>query len=727
MSSSPSTLSSTLKQPTIKSAVRNYQQDAFFTAMARYFAQSFTPLRQVESDAFISMLNTYHSQTMRPPTRKQLAKHQQVLAAKSTKAIIDAAACSQAPSSLALDGWTNSSNSKVTNVLLLTKSTPYFLKSFENKYESTTAEWLSEKILPLMHQLTEDGVRISGIVMDNATVNLKLYQLLLLDYPHLIRLPCCAHVLQLCVKKILEIDGIKESISFMELILNTFKRNTSCMQKLRSLQLSSANPYPSQLTCEAAEDVTISDPQNDHSPLQVYSLLRPTDTRWSSSLFAAERILKLKDYIKIIANNSIPQMLEIGNEEMWGKLNNLVQILKPFQISTDVMQSDSANLYAVYRSFRGLLEKLDDLSLLYNFELAHVRRIIASYWKKHVNIDATIMSAIFSFDQTYKSVFTEDEISSAKDWFQKFAVDFLSKYHKSIDPDCRNNFANRIVTQYGKFKLNRQPFHNLTSRIKDATEKIPNSPNGEFDPKDVWGYYSDVADELACCAFAILSLPCSEASVERSFSRQSIVHSKRRNRLSASQIETEMAIIYNCERESKPHQSDHSRVSVAALDSAENEDEFLPIFQIDDVEDAEMSSHNEITPIYLHNDKEAQPNVVDENTAIAANSQSALSIALPSKKRKVSERAVSIIPHDDIQNLKSFAQFFVERHGFSDSIRFTESNTTLVNTAIADWAKMPGKCAPKDTFEEVKRAITKYLGGLKQQAQEPSSSSPFMN
>jgi hypothetical protein len=52
-----------------------------------------------------------------------------------------------------------------------------------------------------------------------------------------------------------------------------------------------------------------------------------------------------------------------------------------------------------------------------------------------------------------------------------------------------------------------------------------------------------------------------------------------------------------------------------------------------------------------------------------------------------------------------------------------------VNIAIAGWAKMPGKRAPKDTFEEMKRAINKYLGGLKQQAQEqePSSSSPFMN
>ena len=54
-----------------------------------------------------------------------------------------------------------------------------------------------------------------------------------------------------------------------------------------------------------------------------------------------------------------------------------------------------------------------------------------------------------------------------------------------------------------------------------------------------------VAPELSYVALALLSINCSEASVERSFSAQSFTHSKNRNRLLDSNVENEMFVKLN--------------------------------------------------------------------------------------------------------------------------------------------------------------------------------------
>ena len=53
------------------------------------------------------------------------------------------------------------------------------------------------------------------------------------------------------------------------------------------------------------------------------------------------------------------------------------------------------------------------------------------------------------------------------------------------------------------------------------------------------------APELAACVLALLELSASEAAVERSFSRQGLVHSKQRNRLSDDTVHLSMAFAFN--------------------------------------------------------------------------------------------------------------------------------------------------------------------------------------
>ncbi len=59
----------------------------------------------------------------------------------------------------------------------------------------------------------------------------------------------------------------------------------------------------------------------------------------------------------------------------------------------------------------------------------------------------------------------------------------------------------------------------------------------------LWRLFPDI--ELAKVAIALLSVAASEASVERSFSLQGAVHSKQRNRLHDSTVESEMFVRFN--------------------------------------------------------------------------------------------------------------------------------------------------------------------------------------
>ena len=60
---------------------------------------------------------------------------------------------------LAIDGWTNYKKNKVTNVSILNPKMKhtYYWTSFENEDDFNTAEWNSNKLIPLIKNLLEKG------------------------------------------------------------------------------------------------------------------------------------------------------------------------------------------------------------------------------------------------------------------------------------------------------------------------------------------------------------------------------------------------------------------------------------------------------------------------------------------------------------------------------------------------------------------------------------------
>jgi hAT family C-terminal dimerisation region len=83
-----------------------------------------------------------------------------------------------------------------------------------------------------------------------------------------------------------------------------------------------------------------------------------------------------------------------------------------------------------------------------------------------------------------------------------------------------------------------------TSRV-GADGQTVISHHTRWNPKSVWFLYFDTAPVISHAAVAILSVAGSEAAVERSFSAQDAVHTKKRNRLLDNTVEQEMFIKFN--------------------------------------------------------------------------------------------------------------------------------------------------------------------------------------
>jgi hypothetical protein len=183
---------------------------------------------------------------------------------------------------VAVDGWTNVNTSKVTNVVILCGGVAYYWCSIVNGHNHNTAAWLQTALVKVLNGIKAEGLMFTALVADNERVNRTLWELLLEPFPFLIRSPCAAHLIQLCVNKALELPLIDHLFTSMEVLLRRFRLKEARL-KLKNLQV--ANP----LRTTAASSTPV-----------VYGLLRPQDTRWSSWLYASQRLLMLRAYIDMV-------------------------------------------------------------------------------------------------------------------------------------------------------------------------------------------------------------------------------------------------------------------------------------------------------------------------------------------------------------------------------------------------------------------------------------------
>lgn len=506
------------------------------------------------------------------PDRRSLRVEQARIAAEMRATLVHTlrSRSATAPVTIAFDGWTNTRRDKVTNVLALHDGKAYYWSSIVNHSDRNTAAWLEEPVTAAITAIKKEGVLVSALVADNESVNGALHRRLLQHFPFLIRVPCAAHTLQLCVNKILDASTeVKAAMQQATTVIHLFSTNKSMR-----LALKSAQP-----TGKAKQ------------------LIRPVPTRWSSALAALTRMIELRTYIDLVA---------VQEASFWATLVNIAAFLKPWQIATDIVQSDRATLLDVYKQFQSLLTAVERSVVGDPFHSVRsdVKTIIINQWQEHVNRDAVIASAVLGFeDQSILAEFDANQRVLVSDWLSRFGADYLSHY-SLCDSDDVVSIHNTLYTQFSQFQGRVGPF----SSINDIAAKLKSSAiataqqqhrsdraatHYTWDARLVWYNYQHAVPELSNVAIAILSIVPSEAAVERSFSLQSEVHREKRNRLLDTAVQNEMFVRFNSQ----------------ALDA--NEAPSGSYIQIDD--DFEADDSQPIVNLFV-----LPPPTVDESAVIIA-------------------------------------------------------------------------------------------------------------
>jgi hypothetical protein len=408
----------------------------------------------------------------------------------------------RSPVTLATDGWTNVLKEKITNVVGIVGGRAFYWTSLVNATQRNTAVWLYEQLLPVFNTLIhEHDVRIIAFVVDNEAVNRRLHELLVGDYPFLVHVPCAAHTIQLIVRSCLAspaLSAIAEQLTDLISLFDTKEKR----QELRRMQ--------------------------DFRGGAPLALLRPNDTRWSSTFLAAERVLRIRKDLEICFEDEVASIT--SKEAFFTALADLVAFLQPFRSATDVLQSDSATLFSVYQQFTLLLEHVQAR------DEGWAATVILQRWRDNTNTPPTVASAILSFVHPPENM----DVMAAQDFIVSFGCAYLSFY--ALSTLGEQELTDKLTLQLLQFIGREERF----STIEDKRASVLRAGGTA---RMVWLLYNSC--ELGKVALALLSVTASEAAVERTFSAQAAVHTKKRNRLHSDTVEAEMLLKFN-QRQLRP-------------------------------------------------------------------------------------------------------------------------------------------------------------------------------
>ena len=433
-----------------------------------------------------------------------------------------------------IDGWTNVNGGKVINLCPVAQGTAFYFNSAILKtFSSAAAQHIP--VRDALRAIMDAGICVMAIVTDNEAVNKALYRdFLVKEFPFLLHVPCAAHTVQLCVRAAMELPAMETVVQSLVAMLHAFKSS-------KALRI---NVKAQQALLRAGEVA-----------LQIINIV---DTRWNSVLYAGKRIQLLQKCIEpfvplvvaTLAKNIKFREFTFSDVEFWYPLKSLLSFLLPYQIATDVLQSDASSLADVHSQFATLIEDADSLAIPH--PLAGMREglmnIIRRQWDDHVNHDIVITCSFLSHDHRYAQ-FGAMEKHSASDWFATWGVKFLAHY-KLSDADNPSHISSLLFQQLSDFSARVGVFSSFNTY--QGLDSLPQATHGAAQRirrellLRIWRkYLNGSATELAHCALALLAITASEAAVERSFSRQGLIHSDLRNRSSDQSVYSQMCVAFN--------------------------------------------------------------------------------------------------------------------------------------------------------------------------------------
>ncbi|XP_026482672.1 zinc finger BED domain-containing protein 4-like [Ctenocephalides felis] len=200
--------------------------------------------------------------------------------------------------------------------------------------ETHTSENLKNKLAELLGVWNIEG-KISAVVHDNAaniTGAVSKNRNLFGD-----SIPCFVHTLQLCINRALSVGNVHDIVKKARNVVSHFHHSSLAYYNLKQKQ--------------------------EQLQLPIHKLINKNITRWNSTYHKLERLLEQRPAIPAVLNDRsvtnirTAESLEITEQE-WAITGMLVVILRPFEMSTNLLSSEKAvTLSAAKRLMSSLMRR----------------------------------------------------------------------------------------------------------------------------------------------------------------------------------------------------------------------------------------------------------------------------------------------------------------------------------------------------------------------------------
>lgn len=363
----------------------------------------------------------------------------------------------------------------------------------ETKCEKHTADYVKKLIIDVLEKY--DVNKFSCIVTDNAANMRKATRDIEDMYPHITSFGCFAHTLHLICNDILQIPAIRTLMTNVKTIIKLITRTQVLVAKFHELK----------------KELKIDK-----------SLHLPVCTRWGSHVMALESLIDCKNILqRIVIDPTVAEKIDkkirhqiLNEDKFWPDVIQLKDLLKPITIWITRQESDKPTIHLVYRSFDEIQSHLSN-HLKNMLRAPELNAFVAKLNDRQLfSVNPIHYAADFlDPDPNYSTSLNEDQRSKAVEYIEQVAT-FLNL----------NN--DNLLIEIGKYlsKHSKQGIFG-DSLTKRAAEKV--------DILTFWGGFCKDTT-LSKIAVRILSMPSTSAAVERSFSSQSLIHTKRRNRLTTT-------------------------------------------------------------------------------------------------------------------------------------------------------------------------------------------------
>lgn len=417
---------------------------------------------------------------------------------------------------LQCDGWSNIRNEAIINFVITTPE-PVFVKFLDTKDNRHTAEYLCGEILNVLKK--HGAEKFLCLIGDNAPNIQKAFSLVVQQFPHLIALGCLAHSLHLLCGDILKTESVKK---FMANI-------TDIAKKIKGVQI--LNAMFNELCCERKCDT---------------SLKLPGATRWGSSLTCLQSFKKLKIplqqlAVKEEAQGVLPDNMKrmiLDDDIFWIKIGKFIDLLNPIVKWITILQTNKCIIHSVTTAVREIKNSLNVFLPESPVVKKEEEMITVAFEKRKGSMLQPIHYAAAILDPNNQGFHLEqcEQIDGLQ-----FIHEMASDLNLQVMPELLH-YRNKQDIWSKSFLWSCAP----------TTEPI------------TWwkGFCSTTI--LSTVAVRILSAPVTSAETERSFSKFSFIHNKRRNKLKTDRAGklTYIAFNWQLSQESIFHKS-HSQTQLS--------------------------------------------------------------------------------------------------------------------------------------------------------------------